>query len=160
MSKKKQIGASTIPAIVEYKDFGFEHHSGEEFGSWEAQHSYHFSGYVRIRKDGTYSNGEYVTLPANVKVGDTVYFVWVSYNTGDSFGHRDNSMIDVGIYTDKDHAEEIAAAIKQNAKDFPDFEFEGEGNSLTVRGEKIYSGSWKGYFDHFNDVHVETLTVI
>ena len=140
-------------AIVEFYDYGFSYHSGERYGEWNKSHSYEFSGFVHLNdKDFSISGERGIAVPPETKSGDILYFVWVSYDTGDSLVCETDAMCDIGLYKSKDQAERIKSAIEKDSK-------KKDTSTVIVDDEKISTSTWKGYFEKFNDCNIEELEV-
>lgn len=143
-------------AVVEYADYGHYHHDGEKYGSWEESHDYNFTGYVYYPSPREISGCHGLTLPAGAQNGDILYFVWVSYDTGNSFGREYHRMCDIGLYHTRNEANEIASLIENDYKNNKEDYY----TVVSSTGEKIYTGDWKGYFEQFNEVRIEEVKLI
>jgi len=83
------------------------------------------------------------------KIGDDIYVVFVSYDSGDSFGWANNKRIYLWAFTDKKAAYGLEEMIETNH----------EKNKLDFRGVHIGTSDWNGYFEKFNYVEVLKLAV-
>jgi hypothetical protein len=129
--------------------------SGEMYGEW--RESYDFS----VRRVSLTSSGDYyeekLGCLVDVKAGEPVFVLYITYDTGDSFG-RARGVGEI-IWVFKDAA--LAMKAKQqyeeeNEKCNPAFsiEFEVDGR------EKLkQSNPAAGYFENFGYAHVETFLV-
>lgn len=118
---------------------------------------------ISLSKPDTW-NFETDDLPWEVKAGDTIFMVWLQYSTGNSFGRNDGEYHEVvGWYQNVDDAIKCQTAIENED---PNYRFEEGGNTIQVptfdgqATRKLYTGSWKGYFESLDDVQVETVRVV
>lgn len=75
--------------VLNYSDHGHSHRdpgTGEWDHSWEESHDYH---YHSAEIASGYSDVSLFPGDAEVELGDEIYVVYVTYSTGDSFGHAD-----------------------------------------------------------------------
>ena len=91
--------------------------------------------------------------------GQRIYFVYVEYSTGDSFGSSSGNIEYVGAFTNKEKADKLVKLILENYGNHPDYDFSKENNKNTFEyeGQKVYTYSWKGYFEHLESVYVTSL---
>ena len=90
------------------------------------------------------------------------YLVYVLHTDGDSFHHEENCLALVAFVKDIEDAKVILEAVKMDYKEYT--EKERESGFVTVdlpvsnKKEKIYTGNWKGYFNHLTSIQIEGLT--
>lgn len=94
-----------------------------------------------------------------IEPGNILHIVYVSYDTGDTFGHDSGQICILDAFTDFKKAERLAKAVSGDYKNEPGFSFERKGNNLIVDGEEYYTGTWKGYFESMNYCSIETVMV-
>ncbi len=94
----------------------------------------------------------------NVSLGDTVYPVIATYETGDTFG-RDGGQTDVlDVFATYEKAESLSAWIESIARD--DYRRDGRyAFSETFEG-KEYHLAWRGYFENFQKVDIYPCVVL
>ncbi len=94
--------------------------------------------------------------------GDIWYLVCVFYSTGDSFHREDNCLSLVSFMKNAEDAKAVAKAIKEDYEKYKkssDHKFHPVKVYLPVarRSEEIYTGAWKGYFEHLSSVDIHCL---
>lgn len=129
-------------------------YSSEEYGEWYRYNDY-ISNYAKIAS----KHGDVGLFPeeAEPKVGDYIYLVRVTYSDGDSFGNSTGNQVMLWAFTDKDKAEELRELIKLDNETSP--EFDHSFKPLMFYGVPISTNDWKGYFERFEECHVEKLEV-
>lgn len=129
------------------------YHSGEQWGEWSESYVNRSDAY--IRKENKYPD---VVCPYKLDSGDSAFVVWVEYSTGDSFGHGErNATETIAMFKDIKAALDLKNKLEKHAKD------EGyEYDLQCLDGQNIKSGfaSWKGYFDHLDEVHVTPVVLL
>lgn len=88
-------------------------------------------------------------VDADLKEGDSVFVVTVTYSTGDTFGHSTGNMEVEGIYTNAKEAKDIADLIENDT-----------GDADNYRKAKDYYPVWSGYFESVSDVRVHTVKIV
>lgn len=100
------------------------------------------------------------TFDIDAKPGDVVFVVVVVYSTGGTFGRDEGNTKVVGVYRNPKQAQKVADAIKKNSEATPANNYNPPRNyTIVVDDEEIYCGSWVGYFESLDSVHVETEVV-
>lgn len=126
------------------------YHSGEDYGEWSESNDFSLSGVKLSKNDYEYS--EAFTLPQEVKEGDRVYVLWMTYSTGDSFGNADGLGEIIWVFP----TEELAIAAKKlwegSEKYSIDFDI-GEGHSKTL------SNVAYGYFENQDSIDISSFIV-
>lgn len=109
-----------------------------------------------------------LVVPFAPQNGETYYLVYVNYDTGDSFGTYGGQICYLDLFKSKELADKLAKKIEEDTK--VPFEFslgkkaKKEPNTVKYfwdNGKQVscYTGSWKGYFERFNYVAVESVSV-
>lgn len=95
----------------------------------------------------------------DAEVGDVLHCVCVIYSTGDSFGTDTGDRCNViGVYKTLEEAWAVKKLIEADAH--TRFEYGESGNHVTLPdGAKLYTGSWKGYFESLDRVTVDSAEV-
>jgi hypothetical protein len=137
-----------------FKDYG-ERYEGRGDDAWNEWHDYVYHG-ITVVKDG-YSHASLFPGEVEPQIGDEVYVVYVSYDTGDSFGSEEGVREHLWVFTNKKRANRFCSAITNDAKNNPDYDFKGK--PLKFEGVPVNTNSWKGYFEHFRTCNFETLTL-
>lgn len=91
--------------------------------------------------------------------GNPLYVVWLVYSTGDSFGHDEGNYAEgIGIFNNKEDADEAKRLIEEDNR--KGFEYGNNKNHVVLpNGHRIYTGSWKGYFESLDYCNVETCRI-
>jgi hypothetical protein len=129
-----------------------EHWDGEQYGDWSEEHAFRGSKVSLENKGGQIGwVTDEIDTSFDAKVGDWVYPVIVIYSTGNTFGRSDGNVVVAGIYNSPEKAQEVKQTILRDSTQNP----HGFGY-LEIPGEpQIYPGTWKGYFEHLEDVRIE-----
>ena len=98
-------------ATVEYINDSY-YYDDDDSPSWTKDNNYRFTGFITDDKGASGVYG--ITLPPDTKLGQVIYFVYVLYNTGDSFGQETDAMIDIGVYKTIEEAKDVKSAIEKN----------------------------------------------
>lgn len=125
---------------------------------------------VYIKGIEVLSENEYFDLvvPFDVMPNKEYYLVFVNYDTGDSFSHHSGQICYLDLFQSKELAHDLAKKIQENAKEPYDYSTAKKGqrlpNSVAYKwdnGQEVdcYAATWKGYFERFNHVSVESVTV-
>lgn len=105
-------------------------------------------------KEGVHGDIGYATrqvdVTFDVKPGDVVYVVVAVFTTGGTFGEDSGLTEVVRVYEDFDKAERLVAFLWDDYKNKP--RTYGE---VDFEGDPIYTGTWKGYFESLDDIHLE-----
>ena len=127
---------------------GYE--SSGQFGDWESINMFLIKGAYHHDTFG----GEKFNVGFDVKPGMPVYAVYMSYDTGDSFGRSEGEGEILWVFSDPHLAKNAANHIK-NQEDQHSIEFETESGKMV----KISNPGF-GYFEHVNEVDVKPLVVM
>jgi hypothetical protein len=131
-----------------------QHGDGEWDYSWTDDHNF---SYNRARIVDTGSNVDLFPGEAEVAAGNDIYVVYVSYDTGDSFGNSRGERVHLWAFSDKARAHRLCHAIEVDATASPDYDYDHK--PLTFDDVPIPCNTWKGYFENFNGAEVETIAV-
>ena len=143
---------------IDYKDYGCR---DTDYGqdkwdySWSEDHSYDYKHAV-IVKDG-YSDIALFPGEADAEIGGDIHMVYVSYDTGDSFGNEHGKHVHLWAFTDRKRAYRLADALNEDGQANPDYDFDNK--PFVFEGVPISTNEWKGYFERFGGAEVETLVV-
>jgi hypothetical protein len=69
-----------------------DYHSGEQYGDWSTSYDFAVHGVThgdRSRWEGLAHQQELFNVQFDINIGDTVYVLWMTYSSGDSFGNAD-----------------------------------------------------------------------
>ena len=99
-------------------------------------------------------------LTEEPKNGSLFYLVCVYYDTGDSFHRCANVMVMIGLYKAMEDAMTVKSAIEADSTNKDDDCSRNINVVLPMSKKKefINTRTWKGYFDRFSHVEIETLT--
>lgn len=129
--------------------------------SWDVGdvgHSYYGCTVYTGPAGGRGSYGSYTEefeVPFDAPPGTVVYPVIVRYGTGSTFGRTDGLVTVLGVW---EKYEEALAAERAARQSVTDHGAAGRYET-TVAGQTFYTGTWIGYFEHLEDVIVETKIV-
>lgn len=143
---------------LDYCDHGHRvvtQHSDDKYDySWSEDHSYEYSGAHIVTKghDVSLFPGETIVEP-----GDDIHVVYVSYGSGDSFGHESGRRTHLWAFSDRKRAYRLAEALCEDAAAEPDYDY--NHTPLMFEGVPINTNEWNGYFESFNDADVVSLVV-
>lgn len=88
----------------------------------------------------------------DVKRGDTVYPVVVTYGTGDTFGRKGGQTVVMDVFATDAEALELVHWIHEKAR--VDYRRNGIYAFREKFGDKDYHMPWRGYFEWFQNVGV------
>jgi hypothetical protein len=101
-----------------------------------------------------------------VKEGDTLYFVYALYNTGDTFGSYENKLCDLALLRHLEDAEYLYDCLEKDSKTVQDqSDFESMFKPLSVTypkcgiTETIGVSTWKGYFESLNSFEIAAVEI-
>ena len=140
-----------IDVFVKYNETQTEYyHDGEQWGEWHASYDFSIEG-VSLTAP---SHHEYEKLGLeNVKPGDVVYVFWMTYSTGDSFGHATGQGEVLWVFKDPN----LALAAKQKfMQDKEQYLIEintDDGKTFTL------SNPASGYFENLGELEISTFLV-
>lgn len=144
---------------IDYRDYGRrdeERYSEDAYDySWSEDHSYDYNS-MTIVTDG-YSDVALFPGEAEPKRGDTVHLVYVSYDSGDSFGREYGRHVQLWVFTNYERARALCDFIELDAKTAPDYDFDHKPQEF--EGVPIATNEWKGYFEHFNCADTESVMI-
>jgi len=131
------------------------HREPVEYGSWRESYDFRVTG-VSLTSRNRYDEEKLGCL-VDVKAGEPVFVLYMTYSTGDSFGRADGKGEVIWVF--KDSALAMKAKSKweaENDKRDPEFtiEFEVDGGQ-TVR----QSNPAAGYFENVGTIDVDTFLV-
>jgi hypothetical protein len=100
----------------------------------------------------------------HVKDGDTLYFVYALYNTGDSFGSSENLLCQLALLKHLEDAEYLQELLR---KDYQTYREKGNYDYKPLKvtypksgfTENIGTGTWKGYFESLNGFEIAPVEV-
>ncbi len=152
MGKKKIQKPDEKLYYVKYHLHGGSYwHSGEEWGEWRSDHGTVDLEYITSGRGGTL-----VATHKNIdlEVGKPYILVWLTYSTGDSFGHSTGNPEFIMVFDNLENAyrlkTEIETRYRSMKQDIDKWSFDFDGQT-------IYCGAWVGYFDSLESVRVDTL---
>lgn len=125
--------------------------------------SWKFEG-LRRERDGKNPNwrGSDVFEIPKAWAGKDVFVVWMEWSTGDSFGHDENAYAEgIGVYATYEEARDVKKLIMDDYKKERDYQHKSyNANQITLpSGQKLYTGTWKGYFESLEEVHISDTPV-
>lgn len=154
MGKKKVQEPEEKLYYLSYTSHGGSYwHSGEQWGDWKEDH-----GTVRLEYLSSESGrGILVATHKNMdlELGKTYFLVWVTYSSGDSFGHSTGNPEFIMVFDNINDAERLRNEIEIQYRTTKLGEYDKW--SLDFDGLPIYCGAWLGYFDSLEGVHIDTV---
>lgn len=109
-----------------------------------------------------------IEVPGELKAGDWVYVVTVTYTTGNTFGREGGNKAFGALLTDADKAFELADLFQDHERKIRSSEWRKlpydqrgveEEYYVTFDGERYYVGPWTGYFESIDYVNVDRVAV-
>lgn len=99
----------------------------------------------------SFSYSERVPVNFEPVPGHAVFIVTVPYSTGDTFQNSERIQA-VAAFDDSNKAFDLLSLINKDNEENPrSFE------SISYDGLTIYLGDWKGYFEHLQNVDIQTV---
>lgn len=140
-----------VPLYVQYEQNTISsYHSGEQYGDWSAEYDFRVTGVSLTPRSRCYE--EEFGLP-EVKAGDAVFVLWMTYSSGDSFGSSTGNGEVLWVFKD--------AALALRAKQ----KFEADEDALQIEIETddgtkfVLSNPAYGYFENLGYLEVSTFLV-
>lgn len=129
--------------------------SPEQWGDWSESYDFRVKG-VSLTSRNCYDEEKLGCL-VDVKAGEPVFVLYMTYSTGDTFGRAEGKGEVIWVFKDPDLAMKAKSKFEEeNNKRDPEFsvEFEADGN-IDVR----QSNPAAGYFENVGYIDVETFLV-
>ena len=121
-------------------------------------HSYSVEGWSAHKKD---SYGSTFPMEGEVDKNKTYWLVYVTHSTGDSFHHETGCFEAVHVFEDANDADALARILEKDYEDKDKYDYKPLNVKLPSGKEiEIYTGTWKGYFERLESVHVEAIRYI
>ena len=152
-----------MPAYrVELEDYTHSHeYATEQYGDWSSSSSWSFKKIWYV--DDIEINYADITSELDIKPGEEIYVVWVTYDTGDSFGYASQgSSASVAVFKDFEAAEDFKKHI-ESEKYTPDQDKEYYYQNVyeALDGQTVhFYASWVGYFERLAQVNIEHTRVM
>jgi hypothetical protein len=128
--------------------------SDEEYGDWYSDSDFDIEGVYANKPDGW--NIESFDLPFEANIGEPVFVLWMTYSSGDSFGHSEGNGEVLWVFKDPLIALN-AKHIWQKANDGDghyNVEFIADGN-LKVN----MSNPASGYFENMSSLELKSFLI-
>jgi hypothetical protein len=131
------------------------YHEDKEWGSWEEENCFSIKGVsLSSSKDLNSScSEELVPCSTEVTVGQEVFVLWISYTTGDSFGHASGKGEIFWVFSDKKTAAEAKNKVYRQVKNH-DIKLTLEDGSVIKLSNPV-----QGYFEGLDSVVVDSFIV-
>jgi hypothetical protein len=126
----------------------------KDYGDWHSDSSFSIEGVYASTPDGY--NVELIDVPFDFKPGDAVFVLWMTYSSGDSFGHSEGNGEVLWVF--KDAAVALAAkALWQKAND-KDGHYAVE--FIADSGMKVsLSNPAAGYFENLSSLDLSAFLI-
>lgn len=128
-----------------------EQRSNQQYGSWSETWQYGIDG-VRVdtaADDLGYDEEGYL-LPA----GSTMaHVLWMTYDTGDSFGNATGKGCILGVFADRKLAEAALAAVEKQIDEFTIKVKDDFGREISI------SNPGAGYFEHVQTINLDSYSL-
>jgi hypothetical protein len=125
----------------------------KEYGDWSESWDYEVKG-ISISSRGRWSNLAYDEEKINVgfeaEAGTPLYILWMTYGSGDSFGHGDGYGEILWVFKNADVARRALVTFQSNADQYSIPVKDDAGNTVNLHNP----GS--GYFESVNSLQVDT----
>ena len=140
--------------FVQYNEiFIHGYREDEEFGSWEEQYEYEVKG-IAISSRGCWMglahDEDCINVGFEAEAGTPLHILWMTYGSGDSFGHGDGYGEILWVFLDAEVAGQALATFRANTEQYSIPVQDDAGNTVTLHNP----GS--GYFESVNSVQVDT----
>lgn len=140
--------------FVQYESICIDsYREDREYGDWSDTWSFDVKGVCassRGRWAGLAYDEDKFNVGFEAKAGDAVHVLWMTYSTGDSFGHGDGYGEILWVFKDADVARQALNTWKEKSEEY----------SITIKdetGKKIQlSNPGSGYFESVNSLQVDT----
>ena len=122
-----------------------------EYGDWNEEYDFTVQGATassRGRWGGLAHDEEKFNLAFDAEVDDTVYVLWMTYSTGDSFGHGSGYGEILWVFKDRVAANTALVRVRENSKEYSINFLDDSGQVVT------FSNPGSGYFEN-----VDSLTI-
>lgn len=129
--------------------------SPEEYGDWSASYDFQVVGVSLTSRD--HYGEEQLGCLVDVKAGDTVFVLYMTYDSGDTFGHATGQGEVIWVFKDADLAMKAKALwVAENNKRDPEFSiaFEVDGGQTVKQ-----SNPAAGYFENVGYIEVQSFLV-
>lgn len=126
-----------------------------EYGSWREEWNFSVKGVSLTSRDRW--NEEHLGCLVDVKAGDPVFVLYMTYDTGDTFGRATGRGEVIWVFKDADLARKALAQWKEeNDKRDPEFSitFEVDGGETVTQ-----SNPAAGYFENVGYIDLESFLV-
>ena len=128
----------------------------KEYGDWSEQYDYEVKG-VSISSRGRWSGLAYDEERINVgfeaEAGDPIHILWMTYSTGDSFGHGSGYGEILWVFKDATVARQALDLFKASSEQYSIVVKDDAGNDITLHNP----GS--GYFESVDSLQVDTFVL-
>lgn len=124
----------------------------EKFGEWSSTYSFEIEGVYSAPQE---SSEEFIL---DVKKGDTVYALVLTYSTGDSFGSAIGRGELIWLFSEKEYAERVYYEYMNNIEKSSlhlMLEIDGKKFKRTKIGNIVY-----GWFENLTSLDIEEYTVL
>ena len=140
--------------FVQYESICTEYYrEDKEYGDWSETIDYEVKG-VSISSRGRWSglahDEEKINVGFEAEAGTPLYILWMTYGSGDSFGHGDGYGEILWVFKNADVAKRALATFQANADQYSIPIKDDAGNAVTLHNP----GS--GYFECVNSLQVDT----
>lgn len=108
---------------------------------------------VALANKDSWNTGERETFTVPTSWLDkTVYIVWLTWSSGDSFGHDKCSDAQIiNIYSSYEEALKVKNLILEDNQKHPEY---GTEPLILPDGTKLRTNAWKGYFENLEQVYI------
>ena len=122
-----------------------------EYGDWAEEYDFTVNGATassRGRWGGLAHDEEKFNVAFDAEVDDTVYVLWMTYSTGDSFGHGQGYGEILWVFKDEEVAKKALRQVQEKMEDYAIDFVDDAGNVIE------FSNPGSGYFEN-----VDSLTI-
>jgi hypothetical protein len=163
ITKSKFVSDKKKPTSILKINFVGSSHGGEpltdeEFSDREDEvnnYTIHSVSIGSNKKHHTFYDELDFPVDYEVKKGDTVFIVVVTFEDGDTFGRSYGNVCVVDIFTNEEEAETLASIISDDEKKCD------KDDILDRKAKRSYEGyaPWDGYFERLENVEVQKFIV-
>lgn len=142
---------------IDQRNYGATgYHSGEAYGDWSETNNPSMES-AKITEGNYWDVALFPGQPEPQRGGD-IFLVWAEYSSGDSFGSSSGNVEFIWAFSKAEDAFALEKLLKEDNRKNPDYNF-GDGNFVEFQGQKVSTSTWKGYFEHLEDIHVDRLEI-
>lgn len=137
--------------VKEHSSCDYSYRSPEQYGDWEERNDYYIDAVFTADKDyKTSSYEEGFLIPDDSQYAYVIHMV---YDTGDSFGRSYGHGVILGVFGNKEVADEALEQFHNQKKEWTFKIKDDNGNEISIHNPGA------GYFEHIQYIELNTYPV-